>query len=94
VKGLAKRTITMTYNTRDLNVAVESGYLEADEIGQLVHDGGTKSVVLETTTLGFVETYLCCRAMRDACAGGVSLTYLSQGAISSAQIRRCSSPRF
>lgn len=76
VKSSAKRMITMSYDSNELNVTVDGVRLEVDEIGQLLGESGIESIVLETTTLGFVETYLCCRAWRDTSHEGVSLTYL------------------
>lgn len=76
VTSCARKTITMSYVASDLNIRSGSGTVETDEVFCLIAGDAGKSVILETTTLGFVETYLCCRALREGGSGGGALIYL------------------
>lgn len=76
VRATAKKIITIRYVATELHIATDSGTVEADEVFGLICGSADKSVVLESSTLGFVETYLCCRALREGGGTGVSIVYL------------------
>ncbi|MGO9015596.1 MAG: hypothetical protein ACLQF0_11510 [Dissulfurispiraceae bacterium] len=55
----------LEYNVDDFTLSVNGSVINAENIDDFLHPFIGKSIVLETTTLGFVEIFLCCRALKN-----------------------------
>jgi hypothetical protein len=56
------RLITLEYDPDEFAVDVDGTRINAEDLGRQLEGLGTKSVLLECTTLGFVEIFFCCRS--------------------------------
>jgi len=63
IEGRAKTMISLTYDPSNLDIWVSGDCVSVDELPKFLEKKLSGSIVLETTTLGFVEILLCCRAL-------------------------------
>lgn len=63
------------YNPKALQIEFDGEQFSAEEPEQLFARLAHQSILLEATTLGFVEILLCCRALRQTAQSAVSLVY-------------------
>ncbi len=63
VAAKGSRLVTLKYNPETFHVEMDGGQVSVDSIGEAIRPLLNGPVVLEATTLGFVELLLCCRAL-------------------------------
>src|SRR5947209_6124651 len=56
---------SLSYDPRSFQVTFDGTVLSAEDLETLILSRAFQSLLLETTTLGFVEILLCCRAYRQ-----------------------------
>ena len=66
---------TLIYDPRTFQVTLNGVVLPAEDLAGAIATHASQSLLLETTTLGFVETLFCCRATRRQTAA-LSLLYI------------------
>ena len=66
---------TFHYNPQKLIIELGGKSFSAEEPEKILADFNDSSVLLETTTLGFVEILFCCRALRQSQRRTASLLY-------------------
>jgi hypothetical protein len=66
---------TFRYNPKALKIEFDGSQYSAEEPELVFDKFANKSVLLEATTLGFVEILLCCRALKQVGQGAVTLIY-------------------
>ncbi|SPE50930.1 conserved hypothetical protein [Verrucomicrobia bacterium] len=65
-----------SYDPKSLNARLDAESFSAEEVEQALSRMEKSHVLIEATTLGFVEILLCCRALRQLNSTTVSLVYL------------------
>ena len=65
VSGRSKHVYELGYNAEKFEVNVAGSVLSVDDFETQFRSLSAGSVVLEATTLGFVEILLCCKALRQ-----------------------------
>jgi len=68
--------ITAAYDAEEFQLEIGGQRLNADDVQEYLEPHKQRSVVLEATTLGFVEIFLICRAMRKLGGQFVTLLYV------------------
>lgn len=71
-----ERVVTVEYDAEEFTVTVDGRELSADEIEVSLKELQSQSVILEITTLGFVEVFQCCRALRRLGTQKLSFLYV------------------
>jgi hypothetical protein len=71
----AKSVHTFRYNPKKLLVEFDGESFSAEEPERAFASVGNSPTLLETTTLGFVEILLCCRALKQTKLHSVTLVY-------------------
>jgi len=61
--GHCDRLITLEYHPNDFTLTIDGRVCEAERLDEYLQSYHEKRVVLETTTLGFVEIFFCCRVL-------------------------------
>ena len=61
----ATQVVSIRYDEENFIFEVNGGTINAEDISQYFDAFKGEALVLETTTLGFVEIFLICRALRD-----------------------------
>jgi hypothetical protein len=74
-KENAKSIHTFRYNSKKLLVEFDGQCFSAEEPERAFADLGDSPALLETTTLGFVEILLCCRALKQLKRCPITLVY-------------------
>ena len=62
-RSSAKRTVQ--YDWQSMGLSVDGQHVALEELPRMVSSTPNRRIALETTTLGFVEVLLCCRAAFD-----------------------------
>jgi len=75
----ARQTAILKYLPDELQIDINGDRVSAEQIENYMLDNRGRRMVLETTTLGFVEVFLCCRAAKENGFGDVSLIYVEPG---------------
>ena len=57
----AKQSVELLYKPDELQIAIARKAMNVDEIGEFFKGYKNGRIVLESTTLGFAEVFLCCR---------------------------------
>jgi hypothetical protein len=78
-KGNADTAHTFRYDPGKLAFEFDGASFSAEEPEAAVACIDGSPAVLETTTLGFVEILLCCRALKQSGRAGVSMVYVEPG---------------
>jgi hypothetical protein len=68
--------IFIDYDSEKFTLQINDIYINAEEISDYLQSIAGKSVILETTTLGFVEIFLCCRAFVSLSTSQVAFLYV------------------
>ncbi len=79
VRGIAKRAsklIETRYDPEAMQVEIAGNRVNADSFRNTLHPMLNGPVVLEATTLGFVEILLCCRALHELGIAAFDLVYV------------------
>jgi hypothetical protein len=79
---------TLSYDARTFEMTFDDTALSADELETFITGPAFESLLLETTTLGFVEMLLCCRAVRQLGQGSLSFLYTEPAEYNRPQHRR------
>ncbi len=77
LKQQCSRVLNLSFDPDVGNIRLDGTVVEPDQLNKVIPDAG--GVVLETTTLGFVEVAVCCDALRKAGARSISLLYVEPG---------------
>ena len=64
------------YNPETFELSLGGKAFQADKADEAFTELGAGKILLEATTLGFVEVYLACRALRSRGLSGLSLLYV------------------
>jgi len=70
------RLVSVEYDPEEFDLDFGGSRLNAEEVDQFVSKLDRGSVLLETTTLGFVEIFLLCRALRKLGVPKLALLYV------------------
>lgn len=70
------KVITIEYDPKEFMLDIDGTKLHADDFEDFLISLKSKSIILESTTLGFVEMFLCCRALWNLGAKGISFLYV------------------
>ncbi len=68
--------ISIQYNEDEFTLKIDNKNLNVEDIEESLHLFKDKSIILEATTLGFVEMFLCCRAFRTLGSSQLSFLYV------------------
>jgi hypothetical protein len=79
IRSNVSQTVSLQYQPDDTQLTIDGSVVDASQVEGflLAHKG--KSLLLETTTLGFAEVFLCCRAAYQLGFPGISLLYVEPG---------------
>jgi hypothetical protein len=75
-KSRSTSTIVLEYHADSFRFLVDGQSFEADELSAGLPNLASSAFLLESTTLGFVEVFLTCRALVRSGAKGFHLTYV------------------
>ncbi|MDT7543142.1 MAG: hypothetical protein QOE33_3046 [Acidobacteriota bacterium] len=70
------KVVTIEYDPDEFKLDIDGTKLHADDFETFLVSLKRKSIILESTTLGFVEMFLCCRALWNLGATGLSFLYV------------------
>lgn len=85
LKNNADEVRAASYNPELFSITIESESTYAEQVEDLLRTKASISIVLEATTLGFVEIFLCTRALRSLKCPGLSLLYVEPHEYTSTQ---------
>ena len=74
--GKANHWLTLSYDAEAFVVDVNGERVNVDDFRDYLKQNVKGSVLLEATTLGFVEILLCCRGLRDIGSHSFDLSYV------------------
>ena len=72
----AGRWLTLAYDAETFTMKVDREEINVDDFLDYLQKNVAGSVLLEATTLGFVEILLCCRGLRDLGSPSFDLSYV------------------
>ena len=72
----ANQKLSLRYDPVNLEMIVDGARVEADAFTDLLKRQLLNSIILEATTLGFVEILLCCRALRNLAIRSFEIVYV------------------
>lgn len=73
-KGLECHSVR--YDPDEFTISLDDVVIHADDVDSALKDYAAHPVVLEASTLGFVEIFLCCRSLRQLGTTQVHLLYV------------------
>jgi hypothetical protein len=76
VKNNAERFISIEYNSEDFTLAIEQDVINAENLDEYIEILNGKTIILEATTLGFAEIYLCIKSLYEKHHQEVSILYI------------------
>ena len=76
LKARVAQVITLDYDPDKFELDVDGNKIGADDLEDYVDRFESLSLVLECSTLGFVETFLCCRALYNKHFRDLSFLYV------------------
>lgn len=76
LKNSAGNVLKLGYDSNTFKVTAGTDQIGADDLEDFMERFRGMSIVLECTTLGFVETFLCCRALFNKGFGRLSFMYV------------------
>ena len=79
VRAMSRDAIELSYNPETMQIALGQKTLETDELDGALSAFKEQAIVLETTTLGFVEILLCCRSLMTAGTKKLDMLYMEPG---------------
>ena len=71
--------LSASYDSDAFSISINGNARNAEQTTDLLKSYANKRVLLETTTLGFVEIFLCAKAFRELGATSLSLLYVEPG---------------
>jgi hypothetical protein len=84
----SSRVATANYNADAFEISIAGQQFKAEETATFFEIANAKRVVLESTTLGFVEIFLCSRAMKDLGIQFFSILHVEPGEYSTVRGER------
>ena len=84
----SSRVVTANYDADLFEISIDGGQFKAEETIDFFRRENVKRVVLESTTLGFVEVFLCSRALRNLGVQFLSILYVEPGEYSTVRGER------
>jgi hypothetical protein len=63
-RGNSATVLTIQYDEVAFEMSIGDERINAEEVGDHLRSRANGRILFETTTLGFVETFLCCRGLR------------------------------
>ncbi len=79
IRSRSKHSFEITYSPDDLEVTFDNARLAVDDFAAELSARSSTPIVLEATTLGFVEILLCCRALKTAGIQEIDIIYVEPG---------------
>lgn len=76
IKAVSKLTLVLEYDENEFTLNVDGKIINAEYFDDILDSYKGKLIALETTTLGFVEIFYCCKALFDKKFPKVTLLYL------------------
>ena len=76
VSARCSQVITMSYDPDAFTMSLDGTTVDADGLDQHLTSLVGSSVLIEASTMGFVEIFLCCRALVDLGFASVDLVYV------------------
>ena len=76
LNGHTQQTVALRYHVDDLQIVIDGTTKDVSRIDEFLNKHKTKRIVLESTTLGFAEVFLCCRAAYQLGIKEVSFLYV------------------
>lgn len=70
------RVIFVDYASKEFTISIDGTVINAEEIDSYLQSVKGKTIVMESTTLGFVEIFLCSKALYDLGFPEVSFLYV------------------
>ena len=70
------RLIYVDYDSKKFTVSVDGTVINAEEIDSYLQNIKNKTIIMESTTLGFVEIFLCCKSLYDLGFCDISFLYV------------------
>jgi hypothetical protein len=86
------RVVFIEYDSEKFTLTVDNGHINAEELDTYLQGLAGKTIILESTTLGFVEIFLCCKALNDLGFPGASFLYVEPGSYT-LRVRKSSTRR-
>lgn len=79
LKVRANRIVTVEYHADTFRLSLDGTEISADDLDTYAQTLKGNNAILECTTLGFVETFLTCRAIKSDGAREVTFLYVEPG---------------
>ena len=76
LRETSNQVMTLDYNPKEFTLEIDGKNVNAEELEDYLRPYRSGSIVLETTTLGFVEMFLCCVAARGLGATRLDFLYV------------------
>lgn len=76
VRTKSSNSVTLKYYPEDFELEIEGNRYKAEEIENYFNPLKGKKIILETSTLGFTEIFLCCEALNRLKFTGFDLLYV------------------
>lgn len=76
ITNITDETLVLNYEADQFSIAVNEKILNAEALDEELQRFKGKSIILESTTLGFVELFLTCRAVKDLSFPQITFLYV------------------
>jgi hypothetical protein len=76
VKANSEKSIEMHYDESTFEMEIDGVRINSEDTADSLGAAAGGTVILESTTLGFVETFMCCRSLRNAGLRTISVLYV------------------
>jgi hypothetical protein len=76
IKSNSKEVVSARYDSDQFVIEIDGNVRNAEHTAELLRNWSSKRVVFETTTLGFVETFLCAKALKQLHAFSLEMVYV------------------
>jgi hypothetical protein len=94
VASQASRVVNLQYDPSTFELVLDGRPWAAEEADRMLSGSGGQSLLLESTTLGFVEVFLMLRAAADVSARGISMLYVEPGSYDKPEPRKILEKRY
>ena len=84
--AISNNSVSLKYYPDDLSVDVAGNKISVDEFATHIRKMLIGPILLESSTLGFVEILLCCRSLADRAVNCIDLLYVEPGRYKSHKI--------
>ena len=75
LSGMVEAVSSLQHNVAQATLTFNEKVIGPDSLADELETFRSSSIILDATTLGFVEVMLCCRAIRDLGIGNFSILY-------------------